>query len=107
MAAVGEQLKNMDGAQEDISLGDVLDDRDAAGEMESLPLSEVQHIMVQPNFLGCAEGLREHFDGRWDSLTPHYQAPVALIHSLCYRASKDCKLSTIPIFVCTIYVVIR
>ena len=32
--------------------------------MESLPLSDVRHIMLQPDFLDCAGELRQHFDER-------------------------------------------
>lgn len=46
------------------ALSDELDDEGAEEGMESLPLSDAQHIMLQPDFLACAGELREHFDGR-------------------------------------------
>lgn len=45
-------------------LADELDDEGAEEGMESLPLSDAQHIMLQPDFLACADELRKHFDER-------------------------------------------
>lgn len=50
-----------------LAFGNSMDEEGAPEGMESLPLSEVQHIMLQPDFLSCADDLRQHFDDRWVS----------------------------------------